>query len=301
MKPLNLFKYIIFIMLIALILSCRKNPAIYQMPNDPRAYTWTVDTLKYYNKYNFMEGVLLNRLWGSSSNDVYAIGPSSDLWHQMYHYDGEKWSVVKEVRSVDHSYDGLYNIFGFNKNDVWAVGDLDYGIGDDRRMGNSIIHFDGTGWHKVYTSDLDSMYRGLYSIWGASPDDIWFGGCWGDMYHWDGTTVTKDTMPFDIKNYIGENGTIDEFHSIAGYPGKGTYAVFLGARGYDDIDYLMQHTDKGWVFRDSLNSYVDLWMSPSGRLYVANFWGVYEWNGTGLTPLFTDICAWAVFDAICRE
>jgi len=296
MKHVKLIKFIFFLLLFTVLFTCSKNPAKYQMPNDPRAYTWTVDTLLFY-QHNIGWATTLNRLWGSSPRDVYAVGHCTDLWGEIYHFNGEKWNVLKEIRSVDKYYDELVNIFGFSKNDVWIVGNIDYGIGNNRRMGNSIIHFDGTGWYKVFNSSLDTTYRELTSIWGSSPDDIWFGGCWGDMYHWDGQTVTQDTMPFDVKDYMAENRLIASIHHIAGFKDKGLYAVFTGVRVKDDIerDYLMQHTNKGWVFRDSLNSYIDIWMSPTGRLYVANFYGVYEWNGSSLTPLFTDICAWAVY------
>jgi len=260
MKPLNLFKYIIFIMLIALILSCRKNPAIYQMPNDPRAYTWTVDTLLFY-QHNIGWATTLNRLWGSSPNDVYAVGLCTSAGGRMYHFNGEKWQYSKKVRVIGQN--GPYsitNIFGFSSDDIWAVGYQDPGDIYEDLYQNLIMHYNGVEWNKVYGSEPDTMYRELTSIWGSSPDDIWFGGCWGDMYHWDGQTVTQDTMPFDVKDYMAENSMVAEFHSITGYPGKGIYAIFFGTKG--DIDYLMQHTDKGWVFRDSLNSYVDLWMSP---------------------------------------
>jgi len=122
MKLLTLFKYMIFVILISAVFTCRKNPAKYQIPNDPRAYTWTVDTLLFY-QHNIGWATTLNRLWGSSPHDVYAVGWCTSVGGQMYHFDGEKWKHSKEVRVIgENGHYSISNIFGFSKNNVWVVG-----------------------------------------------------------------------------------------------------------------------------------------------------------------------------------
>ena len=68
--------------------------------------------------YYWFEGV-----WGSSANDVFAVGG-----HDMiFHFNGTGWSSMKQVDSASPN-----GVWGSSANDVFVVGTL--GI---------ILHYDG--------------------------------------------------------------------------------------------------------------------------------------------------------------
>jgi len=295
MKNIQRSLYTIIAVIFILSASCRKNPAGFTMPDDPRAYTWSVDTLTYTSHYiDWYTGVF--NLWGSSAQNIYAVGHCTAAGGAMYRFDGAAWQPDKKIRNIK-GYD-LQTVFGFGSSDVWAGGGRSKGVYDPDELNEPnvwkdlIVHYNGSTWEDALISEPDTILKLVTSIWGSAPDDVWFGASWGNMYHWDGTTFTKDSLLFDINKYVSQQ-MLTTFHSMTGYLGKGVYAVLLGTKG--DREYLVERKSDGWVFKDSLNSYLDIWMSPSGRLYVANFGGVYEWNGSGLTALVPDICAWAVY------
>ena len=54
-------------------------------------------------------------LWGSSANDVWAVGQ----FGLIEHWDGSGWSTVPSGKS-----ENLKAVWGSSANDVWAVGDV---------------------------------------------------------------------------------------------------------------------------------------------------------------------------------
>jgi hypothetical protein len=68
-------------------------------------------------------------MWGSSANDVWAVG----LAGTILHFDGKAWT-----RSTAPVTDDLWSVWGSSANDVWAVG----GHG-------ALLRFDGKAWRKL--------------------------------------------------------------------------------------------------------------------------------------------------------
>jgi len=101
---------------------------------------------------------LLHGVWGSSSSDVFAVGPekyddSSDDG-TIYHYDGESWSVM-----LDGAPSGLYGVWGSSANDVFVGG------------GRLILHYDGIEW-----SEMENPGGSYLDIWGVSPTEVYAAG-----------------------------------------------------------------------------------------------------------------------------
>ena len=111
-------------------------------------------------------GTLSNlvRVWGSSSNDVFAVGNDGTILH----YDGASWSPMNSGTTF-----GLAGVWGSSLNDVFAVG-----------MGGTILHYDGTSWSPMNSGTIND----LHYVWGASSTDVFVVGRIGTILHYDGTS-----------------------------------------------------------------------------------------------------------------
>lgn len=73
-------------------------------------------------------GYSLNKIWGTSSTDLYAVGEGGAIWHRK----GTTWA-----REPSPATSRLLTVFGCSATDVWAVG------GDD------VLRSDGQTWRRV--------------------------------------------------------------------------------------------------------------------------------------------------------
>ncbi|MBM4172708.1 MAG: hypothetical protein FJ214_12625 [Ignavibacteria bacterium] len=94
-----------------------------------RDYLWKVDTINPGN-----ESLYLLRLWGSSPNDVWAVGSSSSSTTSIWHYNGKQWQCDLIPRRV-----APYGLFGFSQNYVW--------LGNSSGF-NTIWHYNGNNWYQ---------------------------------------------------------------------------------------------------------------------------------------------------------
>src|SRR3990172_3789508 len=110
----KIFLIVVFI-LPFIITGCKKRDGVIdvQPVKDPRTYTWTADTLYYPGNFQ----TIMYDIWGSSPNDVYAVGWSSGSRNAvMWHYDGSKWiNVLLPFESFT-----LNSIYGFSSTDIYA-------------------------------------------------------------------------------------------------------------------------------------------------------------------------------------
>ncbi len=123
-------KIFLIIAVIALIItnSCKDNGTGPEtLEPGRRDYVWTVDTIN-----PGQESLYLGRIWGSSPDDVWAVGTSSWTATSIWHYDGLGWRCDSIPRKINPT-----AIFGISKNEVW--------LGN----GNSTIwKYDGTQWQQ---------------------------------------------------------------------------------------------------------------------------------------------------------
>ncbi len=97
-------------------------------------------------------------LWGSSADDVWAVGRRGTILH--YVQGASSWELVESPTTQD-----LQHVWGSGPDDVWAVGE--YG---------TILHYDGAAWTASTASFAAGVKPHLYGVWGSSKDDVWIVG-----------------------------------------------------------------------------------------------------------------------------
>ncbi|MCP4104383.1 MAG: hypothetical protein GY749_02430 [Desulfobacteraceae bacterium] len=131
----------------------------------------------------------LRAVWGSSGNNVFAVGQGGVILH----YNGTLWTEMESGVTED-----LRDVWGSSGNNVFAVGEK--GV---------ILRYNGISWIKAQPVTLNS----LNSVWGSSENDVFAaGGIWGTvtMLHYDGekwTQMQADSIniPYDIWGSSGNN------------------------------------------------------------------------------------------------
>ncbi len=167
------------------------------------------------------EPVSLRAFWGSGVDDVWAVGGDDFL---IMHEDGSQ-SAGSNGKTYHRTLDDagvaqwaeldsrttaiLHGVWGTAGGDVWAVGRR----GTIRRIARG-----ATRWEPV-TSPTTENLRGL---WGSSASDIWAVGDNGTVIHFDGTSWTSWSVPF-------EDGDKPNLHGIWGSGPNDVWAV--GERG----------------------------------------------------------------------
>ena len=240
------------------------------LDKDPREYTWTIDTLYYPGSLQTM----LKSIWGSSPNNIYAVGHSDELQGQIWHFDGKQWTSIYIFMGFAYT---PYAIFGFSPNDIWVAGERiydNYNPPPNFIDSSFIMHYDGSSWKRV------PAYGGriIETIWGRASNDIWFGGINGTLFHWNGTSIRRDTLPISLQ--LNENYFYN-FPAIFGFTSGETY--FLISASLSQIQmYLLKHQQNNWSVVDSnLWGYYrrGIWVSEKGNIYETGGGGFFKWNG----------------------
>ena len=193
---------ILSILLSVYAITCRKEPPIVPptLPPSHPTISWVADTI--HNPYGGSQ-LSLSSIWGSDTNDVYAIGFNGAGGNaSLYHYDGKKWNVVK-ITQGEGGFIGsdvdFNNMDGSGKNDIWAVGSRGsyYGSNIDSSL---VIHYDGSRWSEVLMQRCKS---GMVSLKVLGPNDVYLGGAHGEVYHYDGSTFTKTILDTNVTISLG--------------------------------------------------------------------------------------------------
>lgn len=111
-------------------------------------------------------GAALYDVWGTSANDVYAVGGN-----RAFHFDGDSWSDI----SAPVLGFGIENVWGFSENELYAA-----------FLGN-VFRYDGARWTWIaYDAPIV-----IWSVWGSSNTDMYFAGAdtlgRAAVLHYDGT------------------------------------------------------------------------------------------------------------------
>lgn len=116
--------------------------------NATKPYTWT--------EIDSQSAVALEGVWGSSANDLWAVGSVGTIRHASA--ASTQWDIVASpTRST------LHRVWGSGPNDVWAVGD-----------DATILHYDGKTWTaSVVSLPVGKKRPALYGLWGNAKDDVW--------------------------------------------------------------------------------------------------------------------------------
>jgi hypothetical protein len=248
----------------------------------------------------------LKSVWGSASNDVFAVGSNGVILH----YDGATWTKMGTATTAN-----LEAISGSAANNIVAAG-----------ITGTFLRYKGTSWLSTGSSSnqnltgvwsspssesfvvgengtiqqcddrdcspmVSSTILPLNAIWGASSTDIVAVGANGIILHYDGINWTK--MQSSSKEHLyavwgvasndvfaaGANGTILHYNGAnwSKMP-VGTIKDFWAINGTYN-DYMFAVGDEGNLFRYDGSTWTEtesgtayplqgVWVSPSNDVFV---------------------------------
>lgn len=192
-----------------------------------------------------MGGWRINKLWGTSSNNVYAVDNNGNLAH----YDGTNWTKIEsnynfyglygstnsltgetEILCCEHNGSKSSELLKVNNNltvkkldtqgleyavDLWLKSDIRYYIVGDGLFEKSYFHNDK--W-VILNADREITTNFMNEITGNDLNDIFVSGAYGEILHYNGL----DWQSIKTEETALENGT---------YNGL---SVLLVAVGYDN-------------------------------------------------------------------
>lgn len=160
-----------------------------------RDYVWSMDTMKIPQN----EKAILTGMWGSSANDIWAIGDASSFKYTVWHFDGNKWTSYQSTTPIVGA-----GIFGITKNYIWL------GTSD-----NEFFRFDGNNWishsiHKRHDADNTSNMK----IHGTSANNIYAVGL--SINH-DNSNLNRVLMKYNGSdwNFIELPNVAEQLNDIA--------------------------------------------------------------------------------------
>jgi len=172
----------------------------------PRNYEWTVDSV-----YS-APGGWMNTIWGSSPDDVWigSSGGYEKLWHfdgeeyspyahrfvgdfysifgfaqddvwmgggdgELWHFDGQEWELSFTYSPEGFGGPNIFDIWGTSSSDIYAVGTVSPGSGQEGSYKGFILHFDGNQWQEMIMTDFGMQFQrirknneGIY-LYGFGP------------------------------------------------------------------------------------------------------------------------------------
>ena len=187
----------------------------------------------------------LNAVWGTASNDVFAVGNAGTILHR----NGSAWSPMTSGTTED-----LRGVWGFASNDVYVVG---------RRL--TVLHYDGNAWTTMSTTH-PAFLPSLNAIWG-SASDLWAVGSGYLRMHYNGSSWSGTT-----------NIITNSLHAVWGSSASNVLAV-------GDFGSVYRHNGSTWSGDLDVTGINDLWLdfrgiwgATSTDVFVV---GDYDPNGIG--------------------
>ncbi len=224
-KQLTIF----LILLILFAISCKKS--ITPPDDNTQNYEWKIDTLFYDIPGRIPpQYVNLQCIWGSSPNDIWAVGysdiPSGELWHS----DGKNWTVVKNwpVSGIDDSggyINDVYAVTGFDSNNVFVFGYHGYDSG-----GTAIVlKWNGSSWSTLPWVDGKPPRGGL--AWGVKQnnDKLWAVSSTGLVIKYENGFLSVEPRFTDYRFGYGGIAALENGEVYANVWKESTYAgQFVG-------------------------------------------------------------------------
>ncbi len=187
----------------------------------PREYKWTEYVLEKPAEFTWpVHEIIMSSVWGFSANDLYVAGDINGVDNAIYHFDGKKWQWFNFLSNGI-----IRSIFGFSKDNIYAASA--YAFPENK---GKILHYDGARWR-----DLKLKIGTLFGGTGIAPDDMWFGGAYGNLYHFDGDSIKDFTMADSLW-----------FYSFAAFVSDDVYAVAYGYENDIFINYFMHWNGTVW-------------------------------------------------------
>jgi len=232
--------------------------------------------------------LVLERLWGLSSNCIYAVGHNSSTYRNLWKWNGKKWSLFSPAPQEKILVDDIYGIWGVDTNRFWIAGEIIHYIKDTtlpppglRRVDSALIaYWNGVTWIK---QEIPSGFT-LFYIWGLNENNIYASGLKGSLYHYDGIRWKKisndTTMDFQFIWGFNENEVYCTSRKLDTGVNDTTYWYFLKLfpDGYEILDSTLE------TYGSTMKFGVGLW-GTSTTLYSWNR-GIYKKVGDNWVLLF---------------
>jgi hypothetical protein len=212
----------------------------------------------------------LSSVWGSSANDVYAVGHGYDVSGKykpiLYHYDGIGWTESNLTLPAGLVEAQLSSIGGSSANNVYGIGS---GHDDGGHYLPVIYHNDGTGWTEASLSLPAEFSEGfLYAVWGLSADNMFIGGSGYDgerekplLYQ-----STVDTSEIVISGNAGVAGaTINYTGGSTSTDSSGNYSIGV-ASGWSGT---ATPSKSGYIFTPIERTYTNVTTNQTAQNYTA--------------------------------
>lgn len=175
----------ITVLTLIIISSCKDNGAgPDNLEPGRRDYTWTTDTLR----ANPEGWQYLWSIWGTSPNDIWAIGDAWTYVNKVWHYDGAKWSNY-----LLSEYTEPCRMCGISSNEMWMVS-----------TNSQIWKYDGQKWFKYTTIIPEGCIRIMFldvhgyskNIFAVGLAEKANGDYTGVIIHYDGTKWSLLNTPY---------------------------------------------------------------------------------------------------------
>lgn len=218
---------------------------------------------------------LLQAVWGSGFDDVYAVGMDGVILH----YNGTDWSVMDSGVTWT-----LTSIWGTGPDNVYAAGwDASllhydgltwnripadafwgrwvtalWGTDDDDMLAaveDTVFRYNGTGW----SEEISNTEGHIRAIWGTDPCNVFAVGDGGVILHYDGSGWTEMESP-----------TTYQLHGLHGSSPDNVYAV-----GLESV--ILHYNGDRWAAVSGLPNYGSfraVWTSGPADVYVAGPRGI---------------------------
>jgi hypothetical protein len=231
-------------------------------------FTWKVDSIGTTQS-------LLNGIWGSSSNDVWAVGRfyngNSPIAH-IAHYNGNGWTHNFPSLFAPGLQGGSLNgIYGLSKDKMWVVGEGLATIPFEKR--DTTWAF-AAYWNKDKWVDISpkSFNVRLSGVWAYDENNVWAVGPSGSILYYDGKTWTAQ---YNNSGYM--------LYDIHGTDPKHLYAA--GADNSYSRGILLKFNGTGWQrvptsFYDSNGPFHSVWVESEQSVWVAGIGMMFHGGGS---------------------
>jgi hypothetical protein len=258
-------------------------------PGEPATPEWQL-------VHEDLESALIS-VWGTSTDDVWAVGADAGSGPLVLHWDGATWTTLDTGVRAD-----LYWVFGFEDGPVFLGGTngtiLRYEAGAFRQLttpgsgtvfgiwgvapdtlwavggaeggssGGFAWQLDGDEWSAVagFPEEVTAS-KAIWKVWGSAPDDVWLVGTAGTALHYDGATFTDEN--------VGSGESLFTVHYAGGrFAAVGGFATGL----------LFENSGSGWVPEDAsdLPGLVGVALTERGGGYAVGNFGAFSERTNGV-------------------
>jgi hypothetical protein len=120
-----------------------------------------------------IEAEYFRQIWGTSDEDIWAVGSGGT----MLHYDYADWEIIASPVTIE-----LHDIWGTSSDNIYIIGN-----------NSTILHWNGAEIVQLYGPN---QYIGYGGIWGSSDNDIYI-AAFNALLHYNGVDWSNVAVPTD--------------------------------------------------------------------------------------------------------